>query len=86
MRSEKTMKIMLATHSKPFGFYLDEIFGLTKTYHVTPGELVSKASAHLSRVFSREGKYDFSVLRAVVLSTYTKECANSVYEKFYQLI
>ena len=36
----KVKKSMLDTLSKPFGFYLHEIFGLTKTYHATPGEVV----------------------------------------------
>ncbi len=86
----KVKKIMLDTLSKPFGFYLHEVFGLTKAYHATPGEVASKARAHLSRVFAKEGKYDFSVLRAVVLSAYTQECANFLHEKFpassYELI
>ena len=36
----KVKKIMLDTLPKPFGFYLHEIFGLTKTYHATPGKVV----------------------------------------------
>ena len=61
---------------------LQSLVILRQTYHATSGEVASKARVHLSRDFSREEKYDFSVLRAVVLSAYTLVCTNSLYEKF----
>ncbi len=45
----KVKKNMLDTLSKPFRFYLHEVFGLTKAYYATPGDVVSKAKSHLSR-------------------------------------